>query len=347
MEINENTHHAKRALSGRLLSAGIRRGPEAHLMAMSVEAAVANAGANTHAVGIGRKVINGKLTEQICIRVHVQQKIATSLIPPQHLIPAFIDNIPTDVVESAPAMILAPTEGVTETENPKGRMRPILGGVSAAQFEVTAGTLSCICRSTREGDDPSMRYVLSNNHVFADVNRAQLGDQIYQQSPLDGGTSADTIARLTRFVPLKLTSGEANKVDGAIAAIMPGVEIDYSVANVGPVLGLTEATVNMKICKSGRTSGYTEGMVTEVGYDAIVGMDHTDSSVRAVFHDQLRVEATSPYPAIGLGGDSGSLVMERTGGNAVGLYFAGPQSGVYGIANPIDEVLSQLEIELM
>jgi len=54
---------AKQALSERLLSAGLLRGPSASLFAMSVSEAVDNAGSNTHGVGIGLKVVEGKLTD--------------------------------------------------------------------------------------------------------------------------------------------------------------------------------------------------------------------------------------------------------------------------------------------
>jgi len=48
--------------------------------------------------------------------------------------------------------------------------------------------------------------------------------------------------------------------------------------------------------------------------------------------------------AIGLGDDSGSLVISKSTSEAVGL-FAGPESGVYGIANHITKALSELQID--
>lgn len=77
------------------------------------------------------------------------------------------------------------------------------------------------------------------------------------------------------------------------------------------------------------------------------GIDHNDPSVVALFENQIRIERTPPSPNIGLRGDSGSLVVHRTRANAVGLYFAGPSSGVYGIANHIEDVLRELEITLL
>ena len=337
-------------------------------MATTGSQAVANAGSNAHAVGIGMKVVEGKATRQKCIRIHVTQKMPESFLPPRDAIPKEIDGIPTDVVESPPAMIQVPPKKSTAkarraekrpaakgagvaatkacTRNKQKRQRPVTGGISASQFEVTAGTIACFCRSTKEGDDPETIYILSNNHVLANVNQAQIGDEIYQPAPLDGGGSDDTIAKLRRFVGLKLGGVEPNLVDAAIGEMTPGVEIVTSVCAIGAITGVAKATLNMNVRKHGRTSGYTEGRITDVDYDAIVGMDHQDPSIKAVFHSQLRIEAKAPFLVIGLGGDSGSLVIQKSGQKAVGLYFAGPPNGIYGIANQIGDVLNELEISL-
>ncbi len=99
--------------------------------------------------------------------------------------------------------------------------------------------------------------------------------------------------------------------------------------------------------KHGRTTGYTEGKVTDESYDALVGMDHNNPNIVALFQDQMRIERMSPFPAIGLVGDSGSLVVAKAELHAVGLYFAGPPAGDYGIANHIQNVLNELEVQLL
>ena len=99
--------------------------------------------------------------------------------------------------------------------------------------------------------------------------------------------------------------------------------------------------------KHGRTSGYTGGTITDESYDAVVGMDHNNPNVVGLFQAQFRIDRTPGFPAFGLGGDSGSLVVNKSAANAVGLYFAGPPSGSYGIANHISDVLSQMQIELI
>ena len=103
----------------------------------------------------------------------------------------------------------------------------------------------------------------------------------------------------------------------------------------------------MEVRKHGRTTGYTEGAISDESYDALVGMDHNDPNVVGLFQSQFRIERAPAFPAFGRGGDSGSLVVSKATPNAVGLYFAGPESGSYGIATPIADVLSQMQIELV
>jgi hypothetical protein len=176
--------------------------------------------------------------------------------------------------------------------------------------------------------------------------RAQAGP-LLQPGPIDGGVASDRFANLHRFVSITLGGTVANPVDAAIGALRPGIPFRRRICRIGAITGTAAAVEDMRVRKHGRTSGYTEGVVTDESYDALVGMDHADPSVIALFENQMRIERVAPYPAIGLGGDSGSLVVMKAERRAVGLYFAGPQSGAYGIANHIAEVLNRLEIALL
>src|SRR5262249_48619170 len=151
----------------------------------------------------------------------------------------------------------------------------------------------------------------SNNHVFADVNQGHTGDDLYQAGPADGGTAADAFAALTRFVKIQLGGVTPNRVDAAIGRLRPDVVHQAEGCSIGAVTGTARATEGTQVRKHGRTTGYTEGEVTDESYDALVGMDHEDPDVVALFQGQMRVERTAPHPAIGLGGDSGSLVVSR------------------------------------
>lgn len=352
---------AKQTLSASLLRAGLRGGAVGMTAAMRVERAIAMAGQNVHAVGIGRKVVDGAVTRDVCVRVYVVQKIAESLLPPIYRIPESVSGIPTDVIESAPAFLLGKQSrsrrpasrgagaaaAAACTTNRRQHQRPVIAGISAGHFQITAGTIGYFCRSTRHGDDPAHVYVLSNNHVFADVNQAHAGDDLYQPGPADGGTAASHFADLARWVPMQLGGTAPNRVDAAIGRLSPGVAHQAEVCSIGSITGTGRATEGMQVRKHGRTTGYTEGEVTDDSYDALVGMDHNDPSVVALFENQMRIERNASYPTIGLGGDSGSLVVRKEEPVAVGLYFAGPESGVYGIANHIQDVLNELEVQLL
>jgi hypothetical protein len=354
MPTQQDLLQAKQTLSASLLRAGLRGGVVGMAVAMTVERVIASAGRNVHAVGIGRKIADGKVTQEQCVRVYVIQKVAESLLPPIYRIPGSVDGIPTDVIESPPAFLTAKRKPKPKaaaapacSTNRQQRQRPIVAGISTGHFQITAGTLGYFCRSTKHGDNPDDVFVLSNNHVYANVNQGQPGDDLYQPGPADGGTPADTIAELTRFVPIQLGGTAPNRVDCAIGRLRPDVTRRVEVCSIGQITGMAVATEGMQVRKHGRTSGYTEGEVTDASYDALVGMDHNDPNIVALFQNQMRIERIAPFPAFGLGGDSGSLVVAKEELHAVGLYFAGPPAGDYGIANHIQDVLNELEIQLL
>ena len=309
---------AKEQMTERFLRAPARDGLLRASGARNLEAAVAEVGNNVHAVGIGRKVVAGQLTEVLSVRVYVTQKLDAALLPEALQIPQEVNGFPTDVIESPPAFLLPAAVDVEEaaipgvagiaalspvattpcSTNRQKAQRPVVAGISTALVTVTAGTLSCFCRSTRPGDDPEQVYVLSNNHVFADVNKGNVGDPLLQPGPFDGGTMADHFADLERFVPLQLGGVNQNRVDAAIGRILPGIPFMPQVCSIGPITGTEAAAEQMRVRKHGRTSGYTEGVVTDISYTALVGMDHADPSVVGLFVDQIRIERVAPFPAV-------------------------------------------------
>ncbi|MCB0187421.1 MAG: hypothetical protein KDE31_24300, partial [Caldilineaceae bacterium] len=302
----------------------------------------------------GYKVIDGNVTDIPAIRIYVTQKLAASLLSPAAMLPTSVNGIPTDVIEAPPAMITvadavlpAVVKTVSCTDDRQKRQRPVVAGISTGHFNVTAGTIGYFCRSTRKGDDPEKVYVLSNNHVFANVNQGNPGDALYQPGSADGGTAADRFARLHRFANIALGGSISNQVDAAIGELLPDVDYQARICRIGKVSGTAQAVQNMTVRKHGRTSGYTRGRITDLSVDTLVSVDRSDPSVVALFTNQMRIERVRPYAAFGLGGDSGSLVVSAPKSKAVGLYFAGPADGSYGLANHIGDVLKALEIELV
>jgi hypothetical protein len=357
---------AKRLLSAQLLGEAAHNNVVARTFTSRLRTATASLQSNVHAVGIGRKVVEGKPTSTLAVRLYVVQKLATSAIPPRDLLPPSLDGIPCDVIEAAPAFIMpagaalrrataaravrrsrAAAAAASCTDDRRKRQRPFPAGVSIAHRDVTAGTLAYFCRSTRSGDSPDDVFLLSNNHVLADVNNGSAGDRVLQQGPADGGTMQEHVANLHRFVRIRLGGDVGNRVDAAIARLLENVPHSVTMCGIGRITGTATAVEGMRVRKHGRTTGLTEGFVDDESIDAVVGMDHNDPSVVAKFENQLRIERVAPFPSFGLGGDSGSLVVSGTEPRAVGLYFAGPPSGVYGLANPISDVLSELEVQLI
>jgi hypothetical protein len=344
MAVSKDLHDAKNILSRRLLGRSVRN--LSSLQTLSETRSVAmverTMTSTVHAVGVGRKVVDGKVTNERAIRLHVARKLPNSMLPKRARLPGSIDGIPTDVLESPPAFI-----SLVCTEKRQKHQRPMVAGISVAHEDVTAGTIAYFCRSTKKGDDPESVFILSNNHVLANVNIGKKGDVVLQPGPIDGGTQEDDVATLHRFVKIKLGGRSENAVDCAIAELLPDATYQAKLCKIGKIKGVKAASESLLVCKHGRTTGYTEGTVTDELYDALVGMSHEDPNEAALFTNQLRLEVAPRYQALGLGGDSGSLVVSKKDKKAVGLYFAGPENGQYGIANPIDKVLELLEIELL
>jgi hypothetical protein len=358
----DDLRSAKLAIRNQLLQLGVSGRVLERRPTILVAAAVANAGRNVHAVGIGRKVTNGVETNEKCVRLYVLQKLPVSLMSPRDVLPAQLDGVPTDIIETAPAFLLAkratrarrqpskPTRaGAAATSSAacsvqrKQRQRPVIAGISAGHRDITAGTLGIFCQSTKPGDDPSATYALSNNHVFANVNNASVGDPLYQPGPADGATFQDHFAVLHRYVHMRLGGAQPNRVDAALGLLLANVGAERRICTIGQISAAAAGTEGMLVRKHGRTTGATEGKIDDAEYDALVGMDHNNPNVVALFEDQLRIVTTTTGP-IGLGGDSGSAVIDRSQDRIVGLYFAGPQLGDYGIANKIQHVMTELEV---
>lgn len=227
-----------------------------------------------------------------------------------------------------------------EPPNSPSRMRPVRPGTSAGHYEITAGTLGAFVRI--DGNDRP--HVLSNNHVLADENRGAVGDEILQPGVLDGGQSGtDRIASLERFVALDPAG--VNYADAAIAALDDGVEFDASIEAITTTGGVVSAEDVELVVKRGRTTGLTHGLVTAIEVDNVV-VRFSTGNLR--FDNQVEI-ASADTTVFSRGGDSGSLIVDESSGDAVGLLFAGsdqggPQGTGVTYANPLDAVFQRLAV---
>jgi hypothetical protein len=238
--------------------------------------------------------------------------------------------------------------GSVDALSHRGRHRPAPGGVSVGHVAITAGTLGSRAIGLTAPWN-NRHLILSNNHVLANSNAAKVGDSIVQPGPADGGRHpADQIAILARWVPINF-GGAPSFVDCAIGwawherirgeqYYLSGGAPAYYRTGTAPLA----ATLGMIVGKSGRTTGLTQGRVTQIGVS--VNVNFGGGRV-ALFRNQIAIQSVNNNP-FSAGGDSGSLIWQWASGvRPVGLLFAG--GGGTTFANPIGAVLSALDIRLL
>jgi len=247
--------------------------------------------------------------------------------------------------------------------------RPVPIGVSIGHPAITAGTIGA-----RVSDGVQV-FALSNNHVLADSNGAQVGDAALQPGPFDGGseTQGDALGTLHDFEPIAfcqviffpiVSCPVVNVFDAALAVTTPadlgyatpagefGSLPGYGVPNpqLHPAYGdpavIGDETLGdllqTGVRKHGRTTGDTTGSVGTIGMTIDVCYDALCNLV-ARFVDQLAVPHTAGV--FSDGGDSGSLVVSNDGlHHPVGLLFAGSETDT--IVSRIDLVLDHFGVAI-
>lgn len=308
---------------------------------------------NVVACGVGYKEAAGQLTNELCVVVSVTKKVPVAQLAPSELVPKTVGEMPTDVQE---------TGVIRALQSPTGKWRPAPGGVSIGHVDITAGTLGCLVY--RGGD----LLILSNNHVLANCNRGKRGDAIVQPASQDGGALQDQIATLEDFVSLDFgqatsscgvsnaaakafnvvaqiigsqhrmsafqqTAG-TNLVDVALARPLSANLVEKTILNIGQPRGVGTATLGTQVVKSGRTTGFTTGKITQI--DVTVQVDYPGVG-SATFSNQLAASGMSQP------GDSGSAVLDVEQ-KIVGLLFAGSDAAT--MITPIQTVMSALNITI-
>ena len=277
------------------------------------------------------------------------------------------------------AQILLNTAGVAS--NPASHQgqqtgRVLLGssGGNNNDFDANGNTIVDCCSGTLGAliqDTNGRLFLLSNNHVLARSDHASVGDAIVQPGLIDNnctpnGEGAGTVpvGSLTGWLPLSSSQTNADaaiaqaasntvdatgsilelgarQADGTLVAAPPGIS---SSGGKGEAAGL-----QMRVAKSGRTTGLTCGGISAIEVDVAVDYYRDCAETRPyltkTFTNQLAMSGNRFSDA----GDSGALVMDAANAEPVGLFFAGgtDASGVgQGVANPVGDVLSELSTQV-
>ncbi|MFG2499674.1 hypothetical protein ACGFSB_15855 [Streptomyces sp. NPDC048441] len=242
--------------------------------------------------------------------------------------------------------------GAFEPQLLKRRMRPCPAGFSVGNVRVTAGTLGSVVYDFLPGASvdppgpglgvPAKFYILSNNHVLADSNRAQLGSAIVQPGVFDGGQDpADRIATLERFITIQFApqiplERHNNVVDAALGTVEFQDATRETYFSGAPRAWRRKANVAVGdlVKKTGRTTNISFGRIMAV--DATIDVNYGTAGT-ARFKDQILTTNISA------GGDSGSLVTSLDN-VALGLLFAG--SSTVTILNHLENVRALLRVEV-
>jgi len=212
-------------------------------------------------------------------------------------------------------------------KGPRARLRPLEIGCSVGHAEGRPGTLGALVELNSKGGDA----ILSNAHVLAPVQEARRKDAIYQPGregrPL---TDDDRIGQLRNHI--HLTKSGANTADAAIALLDDEIKHDrnfvpahYGVSCAGKSISGVQSALELPrgtiLAKIGRTTDYTEGILTAVATDDVTVLYHSIGNLRfdnliEITWKDLRRPFTRP-------GDSGALVFNPETMRAVGLHFAG------------------------
>lgn len=240
---------------------------------------------------------------EIGIRVYIEDDSVIDQIP------STIEGVPVEIIVRDRETPDAGTHSVSEpqADGQTNRFRPIQPGVSGNHADGTACTLNFVYT---DGDS---YYIGGNNHCFARSNQANIGDDVLQPSPNDGGGGGDVIGQLTNYVILQDT----------VAADFAWAEIDTDwVADCfefNPLFEPQDPSLGDPVVASTRTSGTLEGgyQVTETGVR--VRVDYGDPLGTITVYDCFRSDLPTN------GGDSGSPVLRPQNGGYVpmGIHFAG------------------------
>jgi len=337
---------------------------------------------NVHATGVGIRHKNGEYIQgEHVIKVYVFDKVEGDVpgIPSSYgsngQIPVDIEQLPIQTIRAAgtrksskkrrktkaqAAIAAAPAAGAQALQAQQERIRPIVGGISISPLNANfVGTLGCFL--LRPNVDMEQVFVLSNNHVLANVDRLPLGTRIVQPGPEVPPFVTDpenAFASLHTAIPLQFPSGATqpvfNRFDAAIANVTNGDIIErgsmFGMLRTGqpnpnnrPVYDpsrVVSPEPDMRVMKMGRTTGFTRGTITATNVQGVQVDYGTQGFPRlAVFRGVTVIVGDGDQP-FSRPGDSGSVILEEATGHPVALLFAG--DGVKTMACDLGALCQQL-----
>jgi hypothetical protein len=214
-------------------------------------------------------------------------------------------------------------------------------GGSCGHFQIAAGTLGGFV------EDDEAYYVLSNNHVLANSDSANVGDPILEPGPSDvRNRRFKTIAHLSRWI--QLSPRRSNGVDAALAefddAVTDFYPWRYQGIGVMRPKAIDDRYQVSKVVKRGRTTGVTRGRVSAYELDGIV-IDYGErgSPKLISYDDQLEFVHERPEQSpFSQPGDSGSFILDGESLRPYALLYGGGPD-----AAGIDRTLGHFMVDVL
>lgn len=288
---------------------------------------------NIGMVDIGYCIRGDRLTQEVGVRFHVHEKIA-GLESNEGAVEKSILDVPTDVIRVSYGLRSVRAASTEQAVNPRAMpMNPMRGGISIsdAYTRVGYGTLGGMVVDEETGEP----MLLSNFHVMASRGYARLGAPILQPGRGDGGE--DIVAYFARH-------GMDRGIDAAVARLSGTRGIINDLFRLGRINGVCAPVLGMRVCKSGRTSDVTHGMVAGIG--AVVKITYPGSGLRPI-RSVMNIVPIGGGSEVSEPGDSGSLWVDEETHAAVGLHFAGSDDPENALAIDMAEVLRTLHVRVV
>jgi len=294
------------------------------------------------------KVKNGKKTGEKAITIFVKKKLAKEKIQTQDLIPEYINNVKTDVIEIGevkgprplpPKVVKASKVGKSVSQvssvDYQKKYRPIPNGVTIGNITITAGTAGGPVLLN------GVKMIATNTHVACEDIRKDLSAQernCAQPGPYDDmNTTANKIGYVRKAIIMP--QGAIAYNDFAIIECDNASNVKGSgLGSLKAPRGMTTVAIGDRVWKEGRTTGLTFGTV--ISTSATVSVSYGDSG--SVTHAACLLTTDMSD-----GGDSGSWMYNKVSpGDTItdedmyvwGYLFAGSSSNT--VCHEIQNALS-------
>jgi len=267
-----------------------------------------------------KKIVAGKETEILCIRIYVGKKVPEVELLPAQIIPKEIFSVKTDIVEYGWPLF--------QQDPHKSRAEVIQGGISFVHYKCTAATLGIVLPD-KDTNEP---YEVSNTHVIYNLDNpggecSKVGDPQLQPGPTDGGKDpADQVGNGDKYIPFTATL-PGGIADAARAKWNGQRKIELAtILHAGRLKGIKEPKVGM-VLKGCCRNGDFKVKITDINATVKVsGLGCKKRDRYAMLQMQVMYE-----PGLG-GGSSGTSMYSEDGYGVVLNSFgtAGPGQGKGG-----------------